>query len=500
MKFLRLILIALCVPALALAQNIGSTPSAKVLANERNALAPRGAVYFDGSANDEVYSALTNQSIGTDPFSISIVFTVPSTAPTSHQSGVAMLSPNQLTCANYNAFAVVITLAGNLEVVLMADSADENVATCPLVSSYGGKTVNVTIVRPYSGNLQLYINGIQQTLTFTTAGTPPGWQGNVASTYFGIGYDSQTEVLRGKIYSATLYNLALSASDAEEIFELGNAVPDRFRWGSQADRITGDSQTFTASVGSWVGVTDTIAEVSGSMNVTVNSGGYAYLTTSAFVPNKANRVRFSYQQVSGTAALMEISDTSSGTPWIQFTPTGAVQTFDGVIDLTYTSGGNVQIAFGSGVVAFDNFRVQQVGAICHFRCDDGVGYQLSDASSNALHATISAAGVTHSIAQQRGVVRFTTNTSGNQQALGQVALPSGARVMSWTIDNTSGSAVTVSLGSASGGTQYANSVSVASGENDITLATRYNGSGGNLWVNASSTATLLHTIYYDLVQ
>jgi hypothetical protein len=98
----------------------------------------------------------------------------------------------------------------------------------------------------------------------------------------------------------------------------------------------------------------------------------------------------------------------------------------------------------------------------------------------------------------RGMIRFTTNTSGNQQIGGaQVIIPTNARISSWVI-NSSGTP-DVTLGNVSAGAQYRASAAVVSGDNQIALLTPFT-STGNLWVNSSTTATLKHTIMWEYIQ
>ena len=72
------------------------------------------------------------------------------------------------------------------------------------------------------------------------------------------------------------------------------------------------------------------------------------------------------------------------------------------------------------------------------------------------------------------------------------------RLDNWVVVNA-GTSETVSLGNASGGTQYLSSGTEAAGPNDVTLATRFNATT-SLWCTANGTATLTHVITGHLVQ
>ena len=137
-----------------------------------------------------------------------------------------------------------------------------------------------------------------------------------------------------------------------------------------------------------------------------------------------------------------------------------------------------------------------LGAIVHLALDEGIGFQLFDQSTNKLHAVLYPVGGTHVLPKTVGRVRYTTNTNGNQQLLGQQALPANARIRSWVID-TAGTP-TVKLGNASGGAQFLATTVLSAGLNDIALFTRFC-STNNLWANSTTTDALMHTIDYEIV-
>ena len=136
-----------------------------------------------------------------------------------------------------------------------------------------------------------------------------------------------------------------------------------------------------------------------------------------------------------------------------------------------------------------------------FEQDSGqrhAGYMVGDTSGNKLDLILPASGVSIIDPAQRGTIRFTTNLATNVQIGGaQVIIPTNARITSWVI-NSSGTP-NVTLGNVSAGAQYRASAAVVSGDNEITLLTRFT-STGNLWVNSSTTATLKHTIQWEYIQ
>jgi hypothetical protein len=154
---------------------------------------------------------------------------------------------------------------------------------------------------------------------------------------------------------------------------------------------------------------------------------------------------------------------------------------------------------GTGTLVVSGFSIIPLGTL--FEQDSGqrnAGYMVRDTSGNNCDLILPATGVSVIDPAMRGMIRFTTTTSGNQQIGGtQVIIPTNARISSWVI-NSSGTP-NVTLGNVSAGAQYRASAAVVSGDNQITLLTPFT-STGNLWVNSSTTATLKHTIQWEYIQ
>jgi hypothetical protein len=149
---------------------------------------------------------------------------------------------------------------------------------------------------------------------------------------------------------------------------------------------------------------------------------------------------------------------------------------------------------GLSEIYIDDVELTRIGAIVDLDFTVGAGYQATDRSTNALHGTLFN-GVEFTQPKRVAVLYATTNTNGNQQMLGTLAIPTNA-VIEDIIVNSTGSA-TVSVGNASAGTQIVNGASVVAGRQKLTLATPFS-TTGNLWVNSNSTATLQFTILYTV--
>ena len=138
--------------------------------------------------------------------------------------------------------------------------------------------------------------------------------------------------------------------------------------------------------------------------------------------------------------------------------------------------------------------LNRIGGLVDLDFTVGTGYQAQDRSTNALHGTLFN-GVEFTQPKRVAVLYATTNTNGNQQMLGTLAIPTNA-IIEDIIVNSTGSA-TVSVGNVSAGTQIVNGASVVSGRQKLTIATPFS-TTGNLWVNSNSTATLQFTILYTV--
>lgn len=503
-------------PAASAAETAGGTITNKYVtpagfaaaaANIRNALAPRGGLAFDGTSGLKVVSTLTNQNIGTDPVSLVCMVTIP-TAPQNVESFMALSSNNGDTFVTsalklyMNSGSLIFQITGPGSA---ADFTAVNVAS--FATNYAGKTVLLVGTRDASGNVAVYINGIAQTTTTTTGGTPPAWNATITSTYLVLGRrDSSAQVFTGKMYSASVYNVPIAAADVVEIYELGGAVPYRFQFGTQVNAITNISRNsdFSAGATDWTGLNgSSVAVVSAALNVTIGAADNQANLSGSFISGLAGgfflagktyfaSVGITNFSVAGTLAANIFGNDTTIVPNIN-----ANGTWSGV-GIAKTGSGNFTIrsTVASGSFTLDNVRLLQVGAIVHLPLDDGIGFFLVDQSANKLHAVGTATGVAHVIAKGAGRVRYTTNTNGNQQILGQQALPANARIRSWVID--SAGTPTVKLGNTSAGAQFLAAVALAAGLNDVTLLTRFC-TTNNLWANSTTTDVLQHTIDYDLV-
>jgi hypothetical protein len=151
---------------------------------------------------------------------------------------------------------------------------------------------------------------------------------------------------------------------------------------------------------------------------------------------------------------------------------------------------------GNGTDTFylHSIVLTRIGAIVDLDFTVGVGYQATDRSTNNLHGTLFN-GVEFTVPKKVAVVYATTNTNGNQQMLGTLAIPTNA-VIEDIIVNSTGTA-TVTVRDAAAGNVIVNAASVVAGRQKLTIAQPFS-SGGQLWVQSSTTATLQFTILYTI--
>jgi hypothetical protein len=493
----------------------------------RNGIEPRGGVAFDGTNGQRVTSLLTGQNVGTDPLALSLVVDVPAVNPAT-SLGIAFLCANGPAdnVGQANTFEVSITTGGSLRLFSRSDpggtgKAEANVAN-NLVANWGGRRVHVVVVRNAVGSPSVYIDAALQTLTAEGLAGGRTWQTTVTSNYLQLGWHTSSALFVGRIYSATLYNLALTAADVLEIYELGGAVPERFKFGSQAARYSSD---FSAGVNSWGADNFTPA---GNIDANADGAGVppsndwlrgvtdgterAYMYTApmtnyiAGFPIKLPGSRFRVladvfcETASGaTHAAVENFGNGSAVAYAPITP-GSVSAVN--VELTAGSaglprftvslntGGSGSTLYPSGTRLYvKNFRAVELGAVVHLPLNDGAGLQLRDDSTNALHALMTTTGVSHVLPKPGGAfpVRTTTNTNGNQQLCGGSCVPLNCQVLRIRARTRSGSA-TVSLGNVSGGAQLVSSAALTTAWAQLPIVgTNHITTTQNLWAASNST-------------
>jgi hypothetical protein len=478
----------------------GDTPSAI-----RAAASDYAAVNFDGAtASTRISSTLTGQSIGTGDFSIWCRFKISQTTAKAVFSVVEDANNYFGLTTSSGAYGLDKTIGG---------VASNATITGFTGAAFAGQIVDFVLVRS-AGVFSVYVNGSAYTLTNTTGNISLSAAANLRVG----GYFTASQVFDKRVYRSVVFNRALSASDVTELITLGVNPADQ--WGTQTDIINASTLNggFETAGGGGADVFADWAEVTSGTS-TINrdtsifyagtascrfdldvSGSSVSIqsATATFARNKRYRVSC-FARSTATSGRLAVNVGAS-----LFSPLGAVldnaSWQERVLEfVTESGGGNIftisRLAGAlNGSIWIDNVTFTRIGAIVDLDFTVGAGYQATDRSTNALHGTLFN-GVEFSQPKRVAVLYATTNTNGNQQMLGTLAIPTNA-VIEDIICNSTGSA-TVSIGNASAGTQIVNGASVVSGRQKLTLATPFS-TTGNLWVNSNSTATLQFTILYTV--
>lgn len=484
------------------------------LANKTNTLAPRGGAAFDGTSSQRVTAAISGQSVGTDPFSIHTIVSVPTSNP-SASYGWGFLcgnGPND-NVGQAGTFEWSLNTSGQLRIYTRGDSGGSLSAIAfvnNVVSRFAGEDIQLTIIRNSTGSPTVYINGEAQALTGEVSQGGRTWQSSITANYVQLGWHTTSSLQVGVTRSFTLYNLALSATDVQEIYELGGAVPERYKFGSQTE-LYGNPGFETAGAGgadvfaSWGESTsgastitrDTTDFQSGTASCKIfidGSNSALEIGQPVVVAGKPHRLRFwakadaaasdLIKVDAGAAALILGSQIPLTTSWQPF-----------VFEFTAVDS-TVKFRRGTAnnrTIWIDTTSLVRLGAVVHLPLDDGGGFQLRDVSTNALHALMTTTGVSH-VRPLSGPfrARFTSSTNGNQQLGGQVVIPANSQILRVRAKASTGTP-NVTLGTSSGGTQIVASVALSTAWQTLTIALtggQVGSSNISLWAGSNSTATI----------
>jgi hypothetical protein len=466
----------------------------------RAAASNYAAVMFDGATTStRITSTLTGQAIGTGDFSIWCRFKI------SQTTAKAVFSVFE----DSNNYFGLTTSSGPYGLDKTIGGVASNATITGFSgAAFAGQIVDFVLVRS-AGVFSVYVNGSAYALSNTTGNISLSAAANLRVG----GYFVASQVFDKEVYRFVVFNRALSAADVVEVGTTGVNPADQ--WGTQTAAYTSD---FSAGTNGWAGVrgtaagnVDGISGVDNTLRLTVDStaSNSHYLvngTVPGLLASKRYRVAFDYFITAANATMnglqlwqlspqLTITTIQSVTgAWTSITPVEFVSR-DTRLDVLGAAAGNVSFTGnGTDTLYIVNMVLTRIGAIVDLDFTVGAGYQSTDRTTNNLHGTLFN-GVEFTVPTRMAVLYATTNTNGNQQMLGTLAIPTNA-IIEDIIVNSTGSA-TVSVGNASAGTQIVNGASVVSGRQKLTLATPFS-TTGNLWVNSSSTATLQFTILYTI--
>jgi hypothetical protein len=455
-------------------------------APNRNALAPRGGISFEGTLGGRVWSSLSGQSIGSDPCTLVGIVRAPVTAPSTDTQFLGVSDSASDLANSGNAMHLSWRSNGALRALIAVGGSNRQAELASAVAQFGGKEVHVALVKNASGDPTLYVNGAAVTLTWSGVGNP---NGSISSSFLNVGYGNSSIAYAGIVRSVSFYNLALTASDVQEIYELNGAVPDRFRFGSQLDQTTtaraftfgaADANSTTGTVGDAMTVTAQAGTRTGGAGAFViratqdaTSAGRGLLIGFNWQPGKIYRAQWWDRLVAnpnsitwgfrGNATLGSAVITGTGV----YTTTASWTQRDVTFQLTSIPSGTryfgPSFTGASGAIGdgfeIDDLVITQLGAVVHFDSEsNGVGFQWRDSSPNKLDATLTTAAVSWTRPTQRGSVRGTLSWSGTHEAkslLGQQALPANAVIQHITTISTAASTGTgLTVGTTNSATRW----------------------------------------------
>lgn len=482
-----------------------------------------GGLNFDGcTASTRVTTApLATAFSGTGDFSFWCRFKMPTNAalvlPGSMIPMALSDSASSQSSANSCYLIIDSGAGGTLRLIKRsAASGYQDTGALPtgLATAYAGKVVDVVVVRSGAALWSVYINGVLATTSASYASE------TVSFTYAHLGLGNTANCFSERIHRAVVFNRALSAADVAELVAQGVNAADQ--WGAlpQIINTTTLNGGFETAGG---GGLDTLA----NWFEYIAAGGTITRDTVDFSPNLSSTasVKFTgdtsgtslsvYQSSIGTVAgkryrvslaakrssagNMTVKGVITATTLLTFAATTSWSDYTGEFVAVSAEGLKLEHATNSINLWVDNFTHERIGAILDLDLGEGCGYQVRDRSTNNLHGMFSNAGVTWSNPSVFGQIRWTVTASGNQQfgAVGTpLGLPTNARITS--IVANAASAVTLSLGTSSGGTTIVNAAGLSTGRNDLTVVSRMPNST-NLWANLSGAISTQLTINYEIV-
>jgi hypothetical protein len=458
--------------ALTVASATGAVTATTTLADQggtisaqRNGLAPRQGLSYAGVGGANVTATVA--AYGTTGFTNAITFSVDS------------LAAQQAIIDSNNGILVFVTTGGSLQIY-------NRVGAAYLYQSAAGLIVAGQINHVVYARGAVYLNGV---LLLGSISDTSNYTGT--TLYFGGDYTGGTPLF-GRIYGSPLiYNRGLSAAEVLALYQSSAPAGADYNTASNTALNTSTIANYAplpyavftgASASGFVASATTTSYASSAPVFSVVKGGrYRVNVTLSSVSGQLPSV---FLGQIGVVDLSAVTALASGVNTIELTATA-------------TNANAVVIFTNSNVGAFTaaSITVTRLGLLLAPDSNNaGAGLEWLDVSGNRAHIVLPTSGVSWSLpSSQQIVIEASTSTNGNQQLGGASLIDANKqwRIQSWTVNSTG--TPTISLGNVSAGAQFVSGAVMASGNNDITLVTRFP-STANLWVNSNSTATLIHRI------
>ncbi len=452
---------------------------------------------FEGTSAPQVQSTLTGHPIGTGDVTIWNRIRVPNNPPPAGQFNFIAF----LTEGAHRVGCYIATGTGALTTTVDNGSGSnlDFVSVADFVTNYAGQVVDIHLVRKGTV-IETYLNG---TLYNTTTNAKAAADFTEAAV-LRVGSSASTSTFIGRLHKLTLFNRAIPAREIQEMIDFDVNVDER--QGSPNNIITNTGfETNTAGyvtaalgVASLTRITSDFNSGSACAEFSGTVAGDSFVTDIGSTPQGVRyRVTFWAKLVSGNANIT-VSRGNGANP-VPVTLTSSWAKY--VVETDKLSGANTNYVrwnlTGATVFRIDDIRVEQLGTVVDLDCGVGAGILIPDRSQNKLHALASGS-VRHLISARRGQVRAKITATG--QVLpggGSSLIPANCRITS-IVANVVGSG-TLSLGTASGGTQFVNAASVSAGLNDLTVGTRLNATAAALWATVAGITSAEIILSYEMV-
>lgn len=312
------------------------------------------------------------------------------------------------------------------------------------------------VIGSYDGtNAVFFVDGVQHSATNTPGGT--GFEAFADTPgRFALGCNDSTSSspMKGRFYSAALFNRIPTAAEAALIYDSGQ-IPGEWLQASITNRITDVARNanFTSTATDWEDYATghvTLDQTNDELDITAaaaNDGGRltgAYFDTS---------LGFKKVRVSGNVTAINLdsatgwdlkADTAGDVLLKRITATGAFETevtvSEGdVLNLLLTVAGTPTTL---ATLSITNLKIVHLGAVAQWEFDEGIGYQIRDQSSNGNHlAWYQDTGIHWLYKKRHGQVvgsGFTGNSTILNPSFIGLALPPKALIDSVIIRETAG--------------------------------------------------------------
>jgi len=498
----------------------------------------RDYLFFDGqTANGRPYWTLgtPGTGIGAGNNTIRWLGVVPEFNAAAN-FGLWLLCSSNATYSSTSAWAYSarINSSGTL-IIAICDPTGANYRQLALTgfrALYSGRWTALHVTWNGTSAPLVYINSVLQTMTETTGGTPPAWTQAVDDAFFSLGIFAAADLFYGRVIPCAPINGVLTQADITCEVQTGKLPPwAELGTGSMVASYTPawgtDADSFTGVRGTIAGNIDAISDGTISKNDCLFYYADATASTSHYARRAPIASKLVYGQryrCSGWVYIptgqthvngVLICNNMAGNDSVRYggvavSTTGAWTAFS--YEMTaFGNGGFVWIAYatvngsptltGANSSTDDRFYLYgmtftPIGPL--FRPIVQPVLVVADTGANKI-AGVLVAGVSPVTDRRDWIIQWNTTTSGNQQLCGASVFVDYTKILldDWCVNNA-GTSKTISLGSASAGTQYLNGGTAAAGRNKVTLVTPLAASAA-LWCNSNGTDALQHTVRGHLV-